>query len=230
MLLGFVIVPVAVRLLPEVAFIAGYGLLTNFAVAILVAWVSFLLFPAPKASPADDHGALPYAEAASVAATLTIVVAPLLIGFLAFGWTKILVLVYAVIFAAGMSREASSELGGKSMIANLIYGGVGMLLAFELLVMVPNLLFMVAVVFTACLIYSSRVFGGGPSASTWTSGFIGFLLLLGGALLADDVVSMAKLLDRVMQLFLATAYVVFAYRVIDLIKSALPKRRATARA
>jgi hypothetical protein len=230
MLLGFVIVPVAVRLLPEVAFIAGYGLLVNFAVAILAVWVAFLVIPPSKASSVLDPDKLSYADAVSLAATLTIVVAPLLIGFLAFGWTKILVLVYAVIFAAGMSREASSELGGKSMIANLIYGGVGMLLAFELLVIAPSLVFMIVLVFAMCAFYGSRIFSGSPMASTWSSGFMGFLILLGGALLADDVVAAETLFKRVAQIFMATAYIVFAYRVVDLIKSALPKQRATARA
>jgi len=227
MMLGFVLVPVLVRLLPDVAFIAGYGLLTNIAVAILAAWVAFLLIPAPKGSPAPHGDALPYAEAASVAATLTIVVAPLLIGFLAFGWTDILVLIYGVIFAAGMSSETSSKMGGKSVVANLIYGGVGMLLAFELLVIAPNLVFMIVLVFAMCAIYASRIFSGSAMASTWSSGFMGFLILLGGALLADDVVAAATLFNRVAQIFLATAYVVFAYRVIDLIKSFFSRRRAT---
>ncbi len=228
-LIGTVIMPVLVQVLPEVAFIAGFGLLMDFAVAVLAAWIAFLVVPASKAPPAPVHGTLSYTEAASIAATLTVVVAPLLISFLLFGWTDILTLVYAVIFAFGMGSAASGEMGWKIMTANLIYAGVGMLLVFELLVMVPNLPFMIVLVFTVCVIYGSWIFGAGPKAAAWASGFNGFLLLLGGALLSDDVVSAVKLFDRVILIFLATAYVVFAYQVVDLIKSLSPGRRARLR-
>jgi hypothetical protein len=225
-LIGSVVMPVLVQVLPEVAFIAGFGLLMDFAMAVLAAWVAFLVIPASKAPPAPAHGTLSYTKAASVAATLTVVVAPLLIGFLLFGWTDILTLIYAAIFAIGMGSAASGEMGWKIVTANLIYAGVGMLLVFELLVMVPNLPFMIVLVFTMCMIYGSWIFGVGPKATAWASGFNGFLILLGGALLADDVVAGAKLFDRVIQIFLATAYVVFAYRVVDLIKSLFPGLRA----
>ncbi len=228
-LIGTVIMPVLVQVLPEVAFIAGFGLLMDFVVAVLAAWIAFLVVPSSKAPPAPIHGTLSYTEAASIAATLTVVVAPLLIGFLLFGWTDILTLVYAVIFAFGMGSAASGEMGWKIMTANLIYAGVGMLLVFELLVMVPNLPFMIVLVFTVCVIYGSWIFGAGPKAAAWASGFNGFLLLLGGALLSDDVVSAVKLFDRVILIFLATAYVVFAYQVVDLIKSLSPGRRARLR-
>jgi hypothetical protein len=224
-LIGSVIMPVLVQVLPEVAFIAGFGLLMDFAVAVLAAWVAFLVIPASKAPPAPAHGTLSYTEAASAASTLTVVVAPLLIGYLVFGWTDILTLVYAVIFAVGMGSAASGEMGWKSVTANLVYGGAGMLLVFELLVMVPNLPFMIVLVFTMCVIYGRWIFGGGPTAAVWASGFNGFLILLGGALLSGDVVSGAKLFDRVFQIFLATAYVVFAYRVVDLIKGLFSERR-----
>ncbi len=228
-LIGALVIPVLVQLLPEVAFIAGFGLLMNFAVAVLAAWVAFLVIPAPEAPSAPAHGAMPHAEAISIAATLTAVVTPLLIGYLVYGWTDILTLVYAVLFAVGMSSAASGQMGWKSVTANLVYGGVAMLLVFELLVMVPNLAFMIVLVFMMCVIFGSRIFGGGPQAAAWASGFNGFLILLGGALLSEDAVSGAKLLDRVIQIFVATAYLVFAYRVADLIKSIIPSWRALLR-
>jgi len=65
----------------------------------------------------------------------------------------------------------------------------------------------------------------GPRASggLWVSGFIGFLILTGGALLTDDVNSPMKVIDRVVQISVAGLYVVFAYRVIDLVNSLIPQ-------
>jgi len=81
-------------------------------------------------------------------------------------------------------------------------------------------------VFGACLFYGLRIFGGGPSAQSWSSGFLGFLILLGGALLSGDVVTPAKLIDRVIQIGLATAYVALAFGVVDVVRSAAARLRA----
>jgi hypothetical protein len=218
MLVAYVVMPVLVQALPELAFIAGAGFFTGFPVAIFSTWVAFLLIPAPRTSPARAHQTPSYAEATSAAITLTLVIAPLMVAFLVFGWGAILILIYATIFATGMNDVTGGEMGWKSMVAILIYGGLGMLLTYELLVMVPNLLFMIVLLFAVCAFFGNKIFSAGPSVALWASGFIGFLILIGGALSSDDVVSGAKLVDRVMQIFLATAYVMFAFRVIDLFK------------
>ncbi len=224
MLIGCVLMPVLVLLLPEVAVIAGSGVFAGFMVAILVAWTMFLLIPAPGLAPSAGQATLSFAEAASTAVQLTIVVLPLLVAFLVFGWTDILILIYGVLFSVQMSSVASGKAGMKGILANLLFAGVGMLLVYELLVVVPNLMFMAIVILTACLVYGSRIFAPSPTADIWLSGLFGFLLLSGGALLAEDVVAPVKLLDRVVQLALATAYIVFAYRVIDLVRHLYSRR------
>lgn len=219
MVVAYTVMPVLVQAQPEIAVIAGVGIFFDFVVAILASWVAFLLIPAPQALPASRHARASYAEAASAAATLTMIVAPLLAAFLVFGWSSVLILILAAIYATGMSAGASGEMGWKSVVANLMYGGIGMLLTYELLVMVPSLPFMIVLVFAVSLTFGNRIFSGSPSAGYWASGFIGFLVLLGGALLSDDVVSGAKVVDRVVQILYVTAYLVFAYRVVDLLKS-----------
>jgi hypothetical protein len=100
-----------------------------------------------------------------------------------------------------------------------------MLLFYELLVMVPSLPFMIALAFIAILFYGTRIFSGKPSAAAWATGFSGFLILAGGALLADDVVAPMKIIDRVVHIGFSTLYVVFAYLVVDLVKSLILKLR-----
>lgn len=229
MIIGLVVIPVLVNMLPELAVIASFGVLLDFVVAIFCAWIGFLLIPVPPLVPAQDHhchGGPDTVAATTIAATMTIVVAPFLIVFLVFGWTDIVTLIYASIFAMGMSSASSAEMGWKSVTANLLLGGGGMLLFYELLVMVPSLPFMITLSFTLFFVYGSRIFSGGPSAAAWASGFSGFLILAGGALLADDVVAPMKLIDRVVQIGFATAYVVFAYHVVDLVKSLFCKLQA----
>ena len=219
MVLGLIVTPVVVQLLPELGLIAGLGFLADFALAILVAWMAFVLIPAPDQPPGSHHAAIPFSVAASTAIGLAIVVTPLMAGFIVFSWTYILVLVYGALFATAMSSEESAKMGWKSLVANLLFGGGGMLITYELLVMVPSLPFMVVLMFFAILIYAERIFSSSPNAALWASGFFGFMLLLGPALLAENVETGGKLIHRVVQIGLATVYVVFAFRVVDLVKS-----------
>lgn len=171
MIIGCVVIPVLVNMLPELALIASFGILMDFVVAIFCAWIAFLLIPAPPLVPeSDHHGTLASAQTTAIAGSMTMVVAPLLIAFLVLGWNDILALVFAVIFAMGMTSASSAAMGWKSVTANLIFGGVGMLFFYELLVMVPNLPFMIALAFTLFLVYGSRIFSGEPSAALWASG------------------------------------------------------------
>ncbi len=213
---------------PEAGIIASFGVLIDFTVAIFFAWVAFLLIPVPPLMPVADHhghGAPESAEAATIAVTMTIVFAPYLVAFIVFGWTDIVTVIYATIFAMQLSSASSATAGWQSVTANLILGGVGMLLFYELLVMVPSLPFMIALAFIVFLFYGTRIFSGRPSAAAWATGFSGFLILAGGSLLADDVVAPMKIIDRVVHIGFSTLYVVFAYLVVDLVKSLILKLR-----
>jgi hypothetical protein len=229
MLIGTMIIPVLVRLLPEVAVIAGAGLFIDLALSIGVAWAAFFVVRSP-ADRALVHPSHPgHTEALSMALSIMAVIAPLMVAFLYFGWTDILILVYGVIFATAMSASGGAQQGQTSAIANIIYGGIGMLVTYELLVIVPVLPFMLVLFFFVCVLYGWRIFSGRYRTGYWVSGFIGLLILLGGALLADDGVSAVKVFGRVFQIVLATLYVTFAYNVIDLIKRGIAHASANRR-
>ena len=220
MLIGFILIPVVVKLLPELAVIAGVGIMTSLVVTILIGWTAFLFVPAPPASPdAHHHGGMELHEAVPLARTMTLVAAPLLVAFLLFGWTKILVLVYATVMATALSDVGSAKKGFKSVTANLLIGGIGMYLFYEALVAVPNIVFMIVLTVLFLFICGTRLFSDSPSAELWFSGTIGLLLLIGAALPSDKAVPVAKALDRVMQIGVASLYVILAYRIIDLFSS-----------
>ena len=133
------------------------------------------------------------------------------------------VLVYSVVFAATYESKAGFESGLKMIIANGVYGGVGMLLIYELCVMVPSLAFMMVLATLAVFIFGLRIFSGGPTSPYWTSGLNGFLIMLGGALLADQGFTLGRMADRVWQITLATAYVSFVLAVLAMIRDRLAK-------
>ena len=218
MLIGCICIPVVTKLLPELAIIVSIGMLINFMIAILSAWVAYLLIPAPV--PRDDahhHQQMDPEEVRRLAMTMTIVAAPMQIAFLLFGWTSIVVLVYAMLIAPGLSSEGSLQMGWDKVVANLIFGGLGMLLFYEAMVAAPNVILLASLAFLFAFIFGIRIFSGSHSSGLWLSGIFGFLILIGGALLAENVFPSVKVIDRIVQIILASAYVVFAYRIIDLL-------------
>jgi hypothetical protein len=218
-MIGVILMPYLVSIYPQVGAIGGLALLVNFAVAMLGAWIAWYTLP-QSAPPPGGRGVelLGYNEAAAMAFTMALLMAPLLAGFLAFGWNSILVLIYSVIFASTYSGKGGFEMGLKMLIANAVYGGVGMLLVYELLVMVPTASFMIAIVALAVFVFSVKIFEGGSTSPYWASGLNGFLILLGGALLADEGHTLGRLADRVWQIMLATAYVSFSFAIVGMFR------------
>jgi hypothetical protein len=218
-LASIVLMPVMMRIIPEIALIAAAGLVLNLTIAFALARVAFLLIPPPSEHAEAHHAAMPMHDAIPIALSMAVVAGPLLAAFLMFGWTDILVLVYGTLIALALGTAGGMSMGLGMVRANLVYGGLGMLIVYEVLVIAPFLPLMVVLIFTACFIFGGNIFGRRPTSGAWTSGFTGFLLLLGGALASDNVVSGVKVLDRAHQILLATLYIAFAYAVIDLVRS-----------
>jgi hypothetical protein len=217
--IGVILMPYLVLIQPEVGAMGGVGLLLDFAVAIIGGWVTWFLLPVSVAPPEGHHAEpLSYDTAASMALDMMLVLAPLLAAYLAFGWGTVLVLVYSVIFVATYDSKAGFETGLKMIIANGVYGGLGMLLIYELCVMMPSLPFMVVLTALAVFIFGLRIIEAGPTSPYWTSGLNGFLIMLGGALLADQGFTLGRMADRVWQIALATAYVSFALAVLAMLR------------
>ena len=91
-------------------------------------------------------------------------------------------------------------------------------MCYELNVMVPTLPFMLTVVALAVYIFGMRIFGGGATSPYWTSGLNGFLIMLGGALLADQGFTLGTMANRVWQIMIATAYVSFVLAILAMVK------------
>ena len=222
---GVILMPYLVLIAPEVGAGGGLGFLLNFAVAIIGAWITWYLMPQSEAPP-EDHGhgePLSLEAAKSMALDLVLVMAPLLAAFLAFGFSSVLVLVYSVVFAAGYDSKAGFETGLKMLIANAVYGGLGMLVVYELCVMVPSLLFIIVIVAFAVFIFGREIFGGGATSIYWTTGLNGFLIMLGSAMLADSGFTLGVMADRVWQIVLATAYVSFVLALLAMFRGKYPR-------
>jgi hypothetical protein len=223
-LIGFTVVPVLVVLLPSLGLVAIYGFFLDFLFGMIISWCAWLIMPRNAPLP-QNHHAEPMTDEVveEIAQTLTIVITPLMLVFLFFGWSKVLVLAYGVLFSTMYSGAGIRKMGYTYIIANGVYAGLGMLICYELFVMVPSLPFMLVVMFLAFLIFSQRIFQGGATGAFWASGIFGFLIMLGGVLMKDEVVTPGTVFDRIMQMVIATAYVTFAFTVVEMIRGWLKK-------
>ena len=216
--MGITVIPILAGVAPEIAMNVAWGIALNYVVALLMSWVMFAVIPVPAGTERSPPAAkLPRETATSIASELVVVTAPLMTAFLLFGWTNILVLAFSLLTAATMSAAKSARAGAGFVLANLLIAGLLTVVVYEVIVMTPALPFVFALVFGICLAFGQRIFSGEASGALWSTAFTGFLILLGGALLKEDVYISANVLSRVWQVFLATVYVVFAYRVIAMV-------------
>lgn len=218
MIVGFTGLPVVTRLLPELAVIAMGGAMMCFVAGWVIAMLAFTLMPPlEETPPAHGHGEEEL-DVNGIAATLGVIVCTLLSVFLMFGLTKILVMIYTVLFATTVSTAGSSRMAVSYLKANLLFGGIAAILVFEILVIAPFLPLMIAVVFLTIYVFARYYFSHKPDAAIWSSGSFGFLLLIGGLLSSDKVIASAKVIDRVWQIGLAALYVTFAFAILEFVQ------------
>jgi hypothetical protein len=227
-MVGFTIIPVLVNVLPDLGFLAVWFFLLGYAVAILAAWIAWMCVPLLSEPPHAHHGEPMSDDMVSAMSLNMALIMSLLMGlFLMFGWTQLLVLVYAIIFATTYDARTGGQMGITYVIANVIYGGVAMIVTYEILVMAPTFLLMVPIVFVVACVFGFGTFRGGKTADFWNSGTFGFLIVLGDVLMKDGGYSIGALSGRVWQMVLATAYVTLAFSVIEMVRNRRKRRWVT---
>ncbi len=198
MTLGITIVPImglSGAGLPQ--FIAA-SLLINMSAGLVFAWMFHNLFPntlARQSAPAAPAKAvssppLPAREERIRLALVSSIVA--LTAVTIFFSLNLVDYAFAMIQICFMVGAANAKASFQVMKANAIaccIGGAAIILAFNLLVAVPSYLFLMSLTLFIALFFSRQIFGGGPHASEFSSGFITFLVLLGTSTMVDNEAS-----------------------------------------
>lgn len=104
------------------------------------------------------------------------------------------------------------------IIANIL-GGIFGILAYKLLIMVPDFTFMILITLSIGLFFGSRLFSDSKYASIYGSGFSTFLLIL-GSVTSSDAEAGSKVWSRVIQISIAVSYVVLAVSILNRIVEA----------
>ena len=122
-----------------------------------------------------------------------------------------------------MGQQASldgTKNAGKSLLLSTIIGGVGAIIAWQVLSMWPSLIMYVLLIGLGGLIMGPKIFAGQgmhPAGATWSYGFLTMIIVLAPAVLDGQGGSGADAAfwSRLQMFILATIYGVGAVLVFD---------------
>ncbi|UCH73434.1 MAG: DUF2955 domain-containing protein [Rhodospirillales bacterium] len=226
LLVALLILPLVGQSSPQIANVIAGGFLLNLALAILLSWLGFAILPAtstpqPMAAKAEPAESI---DADMAALKMTLVVTPIALAYLAFGWSMVLTLLFSAIMAQQLSAVSGLQATKAILIANM--GGAAIAIAaYFLLVAAPSVPLMLALVFAMALLVSGPAFAGTPASDLWASAFSAVLVILGGSLAPLGGDADLKAIDRIAQIALAGVYIVGVYTLIEILSPALPRLR-----
>ncbi len=193
-------------------------LVFNAFMAIILSQLVFMVFPLceadiPFEKKKKETKKQSDIERYTYAISIILILLPVLILFYMFKLSSsALVLTFIAILS--ISPALSNPKVGLVMIVANILGGIFGILAYKLLVIVPNFIFMILVAFSIGIFFGSRLFSDHKYAGIFGSGFSTFLLILGSVTSSDEEAGSA-VWSRVIQISIAVSYVVLAFAILN---------------
>ena len=215
------------------------GMLMNASIGIVFVWIAHALvpdsiaggFPVPPGGKPQDAPGPDLAEARWSAYRSLLIVFPIALWFMLSGGSTSYVPV--MIKVASMGQQATNEgarLAGRSLIVSTIIGGVGAIIGWNVLGIVPELMMYALLIALGALIFGPKIFQGKgmhPDAATWSYGYLTMIVILAPAVMdtASGSSADAAFWSRLVMFALATLYGVAAVYVVDAFK---PRKAAAA--
>lgn len=204
-------------------------LVFNAFMAIVLSQVVFFIFPLceadipfeKKKQKAEKQSEI---ERYKYAVSIILILLPVFLVFYMFKLSgSVLVLTFIAILS--MSPSLSNPKVGLVLIIANILGGIFGILAYRLLTIVPNFIFMILVALSIGLFFGSRLFSDSKYAGIYGSGFSTFLLILGSVTSSDSEAG-SEVWSRVIQISIAVSYVVLAFGILNKIMNSRKEKRS----
>lgn len=193
-------------------------LVFNAFMAVLLSQIVFRVFPISSADipfekKKEEAKKQTEKERYTYAVSIILILFPVLLLFYMFNLSSsILILTFIAILSISPAL-ANPKVGLVMIVANIL-GGLFGILAYKLLVIVPNFTFMILLVFAIGLFFGSRLFSDNKYAAIFGSGFSTFLLIL-GSVTSSDAEAGSEVWSRVIQISIAVIYVVIAFNILN---------------
>lgn len=193
-------------------------LVFNAFMAVLLTQMVFRVFPLCEADVKFEKKKKESIKELSIqrfdyAIKILFILSPVLVLYYLFQWSSsVLILTFITILT--ISPELANPKVGLVMIASNILGGLFGILAYQLLVMVPDFSFMILLTLLVGFFFGGRLFSDNKYGAIYGSAFSTFLLIL-GTVTASEAEAGSKVWDRVIQIGMAVIYVVAAFGLLD---------------
>ncbi len=223
MTLGVTMVPIMGLSGAGLPHIIAAALLFNMAVGLFFAWLFHLIIPSSLAAPPPQApaGAKPAPpptpsrqERVRLALVSTIVALTAVVIFFSFNLSAYAFAMIQICFMAGSPNANASFQAMKGNAISCLIGGIAIIIVYNLLIAVPTYLFLVAITLCFALLFSRKIYGGGPMAKAYISGLTTFLVLLGTSTMADTAASTNFYL-RIAQILFAGLFTVAALIIVE---------------
>ena len=207
--------------------IVTQGVAVGAAAGIAFVWISHALLPDPPElresaqTPRPPTVKPPIRIAQLKALRSLAVVLPVAIGFLFSAASASYIVVMMKVASMGQEAEAAgSRNAGKSLIESTVWGGIGAIIAWQILSVWPSLLFYTLLIAISALLYGRRIFQGSgmhPKGATWSYAFMTMIILLAPAALdgAGGSAAGAAFWSRLLLVGIAALYGSLAVTVFD---------------
>jgi hypothetical protein len=213
LIMGLMVIPLLGLPSLQLSWMLVKGLATSGLVAVGIAIIFFSVFPVtPDPVPAEPPHRILSADLAAVISTLVIL--PLMVIFYTLFWVDlIVVLLFSAILAQNVNLAASAK-GGAALVGANLLGGVAAVIVYNLLVMAPDPLFLLALIALASAVFAPRIFSDDPIAPLYSSAFSAVLLLVGSSISSETKDASEAFITRIFQIFLAAVYVAGSFALL----------------
>jgi hypothetical protein len=182
LLICFAVVPVVTLSVSEYAGILPGMLVRAMALAMVFTWIAFVIWPLPSPKPPDPV-AVAVENPAAVAALGTLIVLPIMLIYLLFGWTDAIpVLLTTVLLVAKMEEERGAASGAAKLLGNFL-GGFIAVAAYYLLQVAPSLATLALIFFLIGIGFGKQIVSGGPRGGIALVTYNATIVIFGLALL-----------------------------------------------
>ncbi len=201
--------------------VVGISLVINAIFAVILVWFVFTIFPFSYSDSAMETKKAAVkstpAQRFRMALINLIIVFPVVIMYYMFLWTEsILVLIFVAVLS--LNPKGSNFKAGLMLILANLAGGVSAILAYNLLVVVPDFFFLILITLVISLYFGKMVYSGKPTAALYGTAFSTYLLVLGSVTSSEGDAG-EKVWERIIQIGIAVTYVVMANWFLQRISS-----------
>ncbi len=219
LLLGIILMPLLSRAEPQLSWLFFSGFLFSTAIAVFFAWVCFWLLPDPVGTsypPKPELESPVEKQLAQIQAFVsTLVVFPLALFFYATSaLNEVLVIAFVAILMQSTDLAGNIKTGMVLVLTNILGGLVAMGI-YLLLSAVPSLAFFTLIMMAVCLLVARQIYSGSKWAPFFAAGFSTTLVLVSSITGATGGDFNEEFLSRILQISLASCYVVAAIVIIQ---------------